>query len=231
MKKAIIDLAVVGLVLVGLVRPADAQDIKQRLAAVKQAAAASQQALRSYSWIEKTEISLKGEVKSTKVDSCRYGPDGTVQKTPVVVPPPPEKKGGLRGKVIAKKTGEMKEELEASVALIQQYVPPTPDRIQAVIAAGNASMGQAGPQLLAFTFPGYVKPGDALTITLDKAITTLRQIDVRTWLDKPEEPVTFRVVMQKLPDGTSCPASVVLTIAAHKLDVRVTKSNYQKLAM
>ena len=34
----------------------------------KQAAAKNQQALRSYSWLEKTELSLKGEVKSTKVD-------------------------------------------------------------------------------------------------------------------------------------------------------------------
>ncbi len=231
MTKVIIDTVVVGFVLIGLARPADAQDIKQRLAAVKQAAAASQQALRSYSWIEKTEVSLKGEVKATKVDSCRYGPDGTVQKTPVVEPPPPAKKGGVRGKVIAKKTGEMKEELQATAALIQQYVPPAPEKIQVVIDAGTASMGQAGPELLAFTFPGYVKPGDALTITLDKAITTVRQIDVKTWLDKPDEPATFRVVMQKLPDGTSCPASVVLTLAARKLEVRVTKSNYQKLAM
>ena len=73
--------------------PLAAQDVKQelqqKLAAAKQAAALNQKALRSYSWVEKTELSLKGEVKSTKVDACRYGPDGKVQKTPVVEPPPP----------------------------------------------------------------------------------------------------------------------------------------------
>ena len=36
-----------------------AQDLQQKLAAAKQAAAANQQALRSYSWLEKTELSLK----------------------------------------------------------------------------------------------------------------------------------------------------------------------------
>jgi hypothetical protein len=87
-------------------RPATAQDLKEKLAAVKQAMAANQQELRSYTWLEKTELSLKGEVKATKVDSCRYGPDGKVQKTPVVTPPPAEKKRGLRGKMVAKKTGE-----------------------------------------------------------------------------------------------------------------------------
>ena len=43
-----------------------------------------------------------------------------------------EKKRGLKGKIAAKKTGEMKEELEAAVALVQQYVPPSPDLMQVV---------------------------------------------------------------------------------------------------
>src|SRR5678816_642762 len=122
---------VVGIALVALAAvagsPMQAQDLQQKLAAAKQSAALNQKAIRSYSWLEKTELSLKGEVKSTKVDSCRYGPDGKVQKTPVVTPPPPEKKRGLKGKVIAKKTGEMTEELESAAALVQRYVPPSPD--------------------------------------------------------------------------------------------------------
>jgi hypothetical protein len=219
-----------GVALVALAGPADAQDLQQRLAAVKQAAAANQQALRSYTWLEKTELILKGEVKATKVDSCRYGLDGKVQKTPVVQPPPPEKKRGLRGKIVANKTEEMKEELQATAALVQRYVPPTPDQIQVVMNAGTASVGQAGPELVAFNFPGYAKQGDALTITFDKAITSLRQIDVKTWLDKPEEPATLRVVMQSMPNGVSFPGSIVLSIPASQLEVRITKSNYQKLA-
>ena len=48
-------------------RPADAQDLRQKLAAAKEAAARNQQALRSYSWIEKSQLLFKGEVKNTKV--------------------------------------------------------------------------------------------------------------------------------------------------------------------
>src|SRR5512136_319949 len=173
MKRIVIGMAIVVFMLIGLSRPANAQDLQQKLAAVKQAAAANAEALRTYTWLEKTEILLKGELKATKVDSCRYGPDGKVQKTPVVQPPPPEKKRGLRGKVIANKTEEMKDELQATVALIQQYIPPDPGMIQVVMNAGTASVGQAGPQNLAFTFPGYVKAGDALAVTFDKAITSL----------------------------------------------------------
>jgi hypothetical protein len=103
---------------------------------------------------------LKGEVKNTKVDMCKYGPDGKVHKSPVVEPPPAEKKRGLKGKIVAKKTGEMKEEMEAAVALVQQYVPPSPDLMQVVMNAGTASISQAGPGAAAMKFPGYVKKGD-----------------------------------------------------------------------
>lgn len=207
-----------------------AQDLQQKLAAARQAAATNQQALRSYSWLEKTELSLKGEVKNTRVDMCRYGPDGKVQKTPVVAPPPPEPKRGLKGRVIAKKTEEMKEELESAVQLIQQYVPPSPDLMQVVMNSGTASISQAGPGAAALKFPGYVKGGDALTLTFDSTVKALRQIDVSTWLDKPDNPVLLKVTMESLPDGTSHPGIVTLSIPDSQLEVRITKSNYQKIA-
>jgi hypothetical protein len=56
-------------------------------------------------------------------------------------------------------------------------------------------------------------------------------MDVKTWLEKPEEPATLRVTMQSMPNGISFPGSIVLSIPASKLEVRIAKSNYQKLAM
>jgi hypothetical protein len=126
-------------------RPADAQDLQQKLAAAKAAAAKNQQTLRSYSWIEKTELLLKSEVKATKVDSYRYGPDGTVQKTAVVTPPPPQKRRGLKGKIFAKKTGEMKKNWKVRSRSSSSTCPPEPDKMQVLMNAGTASLSQAGP--------------------------------------------------------------------------------------
>jgi hypothetical protein len=225
---------VVGIALVALVCVAgpsiQAQDPQQKLAAAKQAAALNQKALRSYSWLEKTELRLKGEVQNTKVDMCRYGPDGKVQKTAVVEPAPAEKQRGLKGKIVAKKTGEMKEELEAAVALVQQYVPPSPDLMQVVMNAGTASLSQAGPGFAALKFPGYVKKGDALTLTFESAVKTLHQIEVNTWLDEPESAVNLKVTMQAMPDGVSYPGSIVFALPKRQLEVKITKSNYQKIA-
>jgi len=161
---------------------------------------------------------------------AKYGPDGKIQKTPVVVPPPAEKKRGLRGKAVAKKTGEMKAEMEAAVNLIQQYVPPAPDLMQVVMNAGTASLSQAGPGFAALKFPGYIKAGDALTLTFESAVKTLHQIEVNTWLDAPDNPVNLKVTMQAVPDGTSYPGNIVFSLPKSKIEVRVTKSNYQKLA-
>jgi hypothetical protein len=173
---------------------------------------------------------LKGEVKNTKIESCRYGPDGTVQKTELTDrPPPPEKKRGLRGKIVAKKTGEMKAELESAAALAHSYVPPSPEKIQAVIAAGKVSLSQAGGSAVALRFPDYVKAGDSLTLTFDSAVKALRQVAVGTWLDEPTNQVTLEVNFQSMPDGTNYAATTVLEIPAKHIEVQIENSNYQKL--
>ena len=231
MKRAVTGcaLAVVALALAA-VRPAEAQDMQEKVAAAKQAAAQNQQALRSYSWLQKTEISLKGEVKNTKIESCRYGGDGKVLKTPVSEPPPPQKKQrGLKGKVIEKKTGEMKEDMEAAVALVQQYVPPAPDKIQAAMAAGKITI-TPGAGATTLRIADYVKAGDSLVLTLDAAGQGMKKIDVDTWKDSPTDKVTLDVQMQSLPDGTSYAGQVVLAIPSSQIQVGITNSNYQKLA-
>ena len=124
----------------------------------------------------------------------------------------------------------MKEELEAAVALVQQYLPPSPDMMQVVMNAGTASISQAGPGRVSLKFPGYAKANDALMLTFDTTVKAMQQIDVQTWLDKPDNAVTLKVTMNALPDGVSHPGAVVLGIPKSKIEVRITKSNYQKLA-
>jgi hypothetical protein len=207
------------------------QMMQQKAAALKQSAAENQAALRHYTWIEKTQLSLKGEVKSTKVDSCQYGPDGKVKKTPVSTPPPPEKKRGLKGKIVEKKTDEMKDYMERAVSLIQRYVPPSPDKIQAALAAGKVSLSQAGPGAMQLIFKDYVKQGDAVTFTVDSAAKVIRQLAVNTYLDEQDkDAIALTVNFQTLPDGTNYAASKALNVAAKQIVVNIEDSNYKKLA-
>jgi len=206
---------------------AQSPELQQKVAAARQAAAQNQQALRAYSWLEKTDVVFKGEVKNSKVESCRYGPDGKVQTTVVSAPPPPEEKRGLRGRVIEKKTGEMKEEMEAASALVHQYVPPDPARIQAALAAQKVTIVPGAAT--AVRIADYLKPGDALTLTLRQG-QGVEKVAVSSYLDDPSQAVTLDVQMQSLPDGTDYPGQVALAIPSSNIEVRIANSNYQKLA-
>lgn len=207
------------------------QVIQQKVAALKETAAQNQKALRQYTWIEKTELSLKGEVKNTKIESCRYGPDGTVQKTELTEPAKEEKKRGLKGKIIENKKEDMKDYMDRTIALIGRYVPPSPDNFKAVVAAGSTSLSQAGPGAIQLQFKDFVKSGDSVTFTADSAAKTIRQISVNTYLDEQDkDAISLTVSFKTLPDGTNYAASKVLNVAAKKVVVTTTGNNYQKLA-
>ena len=57
------------------------QEMQERVAELKQAAAQNKQALAQYTWVEQVTISLKGEQKKQEHFQVRLGPDGKPQKT------------------------------------------------------------------------------------------------------------------------------------------------------
>ena len=228
---------------VGTAQPA-ADAKAEKVAALKEALAANQAALKSYTWTETTEISLKGEVKKKEQKLCRYGADGKVQKTPVGDPPSPKAepedgggRGGRRGgrlkeHVVEKKVGEIKDYMGKVAALDGQYVPPDKDKIQAAQAAGNVSMKpdpSAGTALLAVK--DYLKPGDSLAIGLNMAAKALSSYDVASYVEDPkDDQVTLSVTFDTLPDGVSYPKQTVLDVKAKQIKVVTTNSGYAKNA-
>ena len=91
--------------------PVFAQDsaAQEKMTAVKAAMALNAQKLHQYQWIETTQLTLKGDPKPQTQDSCQYGPDGKVQKTPIGPPPEQPSGGRLKERIIEKKKEEMKE--------------------------------------------------------------------------------------------------------------------------
>src|SRR3954447_16710161 len=90
----------------------DKAGLQQRVAALKDSVAANKAKLAQYQWTETVTILLKGEVKKTEQNLCKYGPDGKVQKTPMGAPAPPPQQpegrhGRLKEKIVEKKVGEL----------------------------------------------------------------------------------------------------------------------------
>ena len=59
---------------------------------------------------------------------------------------------------------------------------------------------------------------------------TLHQIEVNTWLDEPENAGNLKLTMQAMPDGVSYPGIIVFALPKRQIEVKITKSNDQKIA-
>src|SRR5271170_4190343 len=183
------------LLVAGIAR-SQSPEVQQRVAALKASVAKDQQSIRQYQWIETTVISLKGEEKSRQQKQCYYGADGGLQKVTVDASPPPDKKRGVRGRIIAKKTEELTDYMKQAVALVKSYVPPDPARIQAVKDAGKVSLDLLGPgKGVRLNFRDYAKPGDVLSVDVDPANNRVMGLTVATYLDDPKDTVTLNVSM------------------------------------
>jgi hypothetical protein len=214
-----------------------AQEPNGATAALKQSLAENQAALKHYAWTETTQISLKGEVKKQAQKECQYGPDSKVQKTPIEGAGQPQqqqagggrRRGALKKAIVEKKVGEMKDYMERVAALVHEYVPPDPQKIQAAQAAGNVAVTPAQP-VSTITIKNYVKQGDSLTLGFDTVAKKLVTYNVDSYLDKPkDDAVKLAVNFARLPDGPNYVQQSVLDAAAKKISVKVTNSDYKKL--
>lgn len=203
-------------------------ELQQKMAAVKQSAAENQQRLHHYQWMETTQLTLKGEPKPPTESMCRYGPDGTVQKTPISAPAPPPSGGRLKQHVVEKKKEEMKDYMGQVKGLLAMYVPPDPQRMQQAFQAGKASLTPDGGSGVAqLVFRDYALPGDQMTLSFNTAAKKISSVNVNTYMDEPKDTVTLALHMASLPDGTNYVQQSVLDATAKKLQVTTTNSNYQ----
>ena len=176
------------------------------------------------------EIALKGEEKSRKQNRCYYGDDGQLHKMPLGDTSEGKSPRGIRGKVAKKKKGEIKDYAEEAIALIKQYVPPEPQRIQKAKDAGKTSMTVYGEgSRLRLEVPDYLKPGDVLHIDIDPNGDRITGLSVATYLEAdPKDAVTLDVKFSSLNDGTGYPASVVLDGQSQQLNITIENSGYRK---
>ena len=204
-----------------------------RVAQIKESLAASKTALKSYEWVETTAISLGGEEKARRENRCYYGAEGTLQKVPLAPEAGEKKKRGLRGKAIENKKEELQGAMKEAVALLRQYAPLDPAKIQAAKDAGTLSVSTPSPDgAIKVTIQNYLKPGDQVVIDIDGAKNVLKGFGISSYVGeaaaKEKSPVTAAITYGTLPDGILFPAKESLVISAEKLSVDIQNSGYKK---
>src|ERR1039457_5228821 len=145
------------------------QQMKQKLMAIKDAQAANKQKLAQYTWQETETISIKGNVKDTKVYQIQIF-NGQQQKT-LVNDQKAGSSGGREGRVkehaIEKKTEEYEEYGQSIGALAKQYTTPNPEALMQAKQAGNISL-QPGSGTVSLVIKNYLKQGDSMTMTINE---------------------------------------------------------------
>ena len=215
--------------------PAKAGDAQDHVAALKQTMQQGLALARNYEWVETTTISLKGEEKGKKQNRCYYGADGRVQKTSLDQPAQQEQAQGGRGRrggrvkeqVVEKKKDEMKDYMEKAAALVHQYVPPTPQQIQAVKDAGHIAVNPQAGGKVRLVISQYLKPGDSLTIDMDPATNKILGLGVNSYLDTKDDVVTLTVQMSSLPDGAIYAGQTTLEAKAKHITVVIQNSGHR----
>lgn len=208
------------------------QEMQERVAEIKAAAARNKQALAQYTWIEQVTISLKGEQKKQETFQVRLGPDGQPQKSLIGAPAPQDPSGGrLKRHIVEKKKEEYKDYAEQIKSLIQRYVPPDRDLIGQAYQNGNVLMGpEAGaPGQYRVIISNYIKPGDKMTLIMDKMQKQLVGLSIATFLDDPKDAVNVDVQFEQIPDGPNHVSAQTINGVSKQLTIVIQNSNYQRL--
>jgi hypothetical protein len=197
-------------------------------------------ALRQYTWKTRTEIKMKGESKSVKLEQVRYDLDGKLEKTPIDGSPAPPaqeeaakrgRRGGkLKEKVIEKKKDEFAELLKNLGQLVASYAHMPPDKMQAF--AANATLtpnqGDQKDQLL-IQGKNVLQAGDTMSVWVDPKSYLFRGVEIQTSFE--EKPVHFKGDFQPLTSGPTYPARLVLEYPDKEVELIVENYDYQKLGM
>ena len=213
---------------------AQSPELQHKVAEIKEAMAANKQELAQYTWVEQNTISLKGEQKKQEHFQVRLGPDGKPQKTPLdAQAAPAEPSGGrLKRHIIEKKKEEYEDYADQIKALIQQYLPPDKDKLEAARQSGNISLGTVaggGPGQYQIVISNYVKQGDKMTLVFDRTQKGLARLSIASYLDDPKDAVTVDAEFSRIPGGPNHVSAETINGVSKQLTIAVQNSNYQKL--
>jgi hypothetical protein len=233
-RNRVLFVALLAALVAGLSWPAAAQnpEMQEKVAELKQAVATNKQELAQFTWVEQVTIILKGEQKKQEHFQVRLGPDGKPQKISLDPPPSePEHEGRLKKHIIEKKTEEYKDYADQIKALIQQYIPPERDLIEQARQKGNIVMGpQAGaPGEYKLILSNYIKPGDSMTLVIDKAQKNLVSLMIATYLDDPSDAVNVNAQFNRTPGGPNHVSGQTINGVKKQLTIAIQNSNYQRL--
>ncbi|HKW14748.1 MAG TPA: hypothetical protein VJS69_09715 [Candidatus Krumholzibacteria bacterium] len=196
----------------------------EHLAAVRKDLEQSAHNLRQYHWKETIVVSLKGEDKSTIVNSVACNGTGKLVRTPEPVPANSQM-NGVRGATPSAEKAELQAYEHSAVALMRSYIPADPARLRK--EAGKMTTSTEGDHVR-LIFRDYQKPGDQVTFELNPSSNQLTSVSVNSYLASAKDVVNLSADMSSLADGTIYPSRIRVDTPAKNMGLTVTNGEFQK---
>lgn len=138
--------------------------------------------------------------------------------------------GRLKRHIVEKKTDELQQYMGEVKSLLGMYVPPNPQKMQQAFQAGNVSLNpDPSAGLVDLIFKNYAQPGDQMTVAFNSSTKNISTLSVNTYMGQIKDAVTLIVNFSTLPDGTNYNEKTVLNVAAKKIVVTTTSTNFHPL--
>ena len=176
---------------------------------------------------------MKGKTKKQDLYEVEVSPDGRVERTPIRLPDdtsPGTMHPGWREWMIQKKAKELDEYVQKIRELAQSYIPPDMQRLEDGLRQGALKL-QPGSDANEITLAihDYLKPGDNITLVLNRTGGALRGIKVLSHLNDRGDPVTASAQFAELADGTSYMSNMVANGSRKNVTITIENVDHRKL--
>ena len=184
--------------------------------------------LRKYTFKQRTEVRLDGETKTVRLEQVRFDLDGNLQRTTLTPPAPSQpNRGGLRGKVAARKREATQDYVERLMRLSQRYLAPSKSNLEDLRSKAEIWQGQgATGDQVRIQAKDFVKSGDSFLWTLDALAKMPVRMEAETELDG--DPVKVTAEYRTLQNGLNYLARAIVTSARKDLEIRVENFDYDR---
>ena len=183
--------------------------------------------LRRYTFKQRTEVRMDGEVRSVRLDQVRFDLDGNLERTPLTPGAETSKARGLRGKIVAKKREEMAGYVERLMSLARRYLAPGRGDMEKLSGKAEIWKGQgASANQVRIETADFVKSGDSFVWTLDPVAKLPVRMEARSELDG--DPVTITAEYRTLASGPNYIARTTVKSPRKELEVKVESFDYRR---
>lgn len=182
------------------------------------------QALKDYSWNQRTEVMKDGEIMSTRLELVRYDGDGKEQRS-ILTETKPEQKKRIAGRVQKKKMGEMQEWGEGVNSFMVQYALPNAASLSDFLGKASIKPTEISGQIM-LNSNNVVQPGDRMTMYVDKV--DKRILNTQVFTNYGQDPVYLEITHGQLPEGIVYTREMKLEINTKGLQLTVENFNYNQ---